>query len=232
MIKRRDMIIAALCLGAAGAAQALKPRGHLSLLGRRQVGDIVPRSFGDWTSQDVGGLVAPKVEGSLADRLYNQIVERIYSDGAGNEIMVLMAHGQSNTDSLQLHRPESCYPAFGFTLTSNTRSELRLASNIEIPVRQLVAEAPGRRENIIYWARLGEFLPLSRAEQRDARLMTAMQGFVADGLLARFSLIGDDSPAAMAVLRNFIPQLLYATNPKGRDALIGTERAKAMVAKA
>ncbi len=229
MIARRDILIGSACLIAAGAAYGLKPRRHVSILGERSLNDIVPRKFGPWASQDVSGLVAPKVEGSLADRLYNEIIERIYQhETSGAEIMMLLAHGQNNTDSLQLHRPESCYPAFGFTLTSNRATQLPLAGAVTLPARRLVADAPGRRENIVYWSRLGEFLPINSSEQRRDRLATAMGGYIPDGLLARFSAIGDDPATTLPMVEGFIPAMIAAVAPKGRAALIGTTRARAL----
>lgn len=231
MIGRRDLLIGAACVTAAGTAYALRPRRHVSLLGDRKLADILPRSFGTWISQDVGNLVAPKVEGSLADRLYNETVERIYhNEATGDEVMLLVAHGDRNTDSLQLHRPETCYPAFGFELTANAPTELVLAKGAVLPGRRLVAQALERRENIVYWSRLGEFLPIDNSEQRRDRLRTAMGGYVADGLLARFSGIGQDPALTFAMIETFIPDLLRATPKAGRGALVGSRLAASMAA--
>lgn len=231
MISRRGLVVGSACTAAAGAAYILKPRRELSLLGDRSLEDIVPRTFGPWTSQDVSGLVAPKIEGSLAARLYSQTVGRIYQNGAtGGEIMMLLAHGQSSTDDLQLHRPESCYPAFGFTLSGNQPTKVVLARGVDLPVRRLVADAPGRRENIMYWSRIGEYLPTSRDEQRRDRLRTSMDGYIADGLLARFSALGDDTRRSLSVISAFIPELIAATPLAGRGALVGTQLAKTLAA--
>ena len=141
---------------------------------------------------------------------------------------MLLAHGQNNTDSLQLHRPESCYPAFGFELSNGKAIQIPLASGVTVPARRLVADAPDRRESIVYWSRLGEYLPTSAGEQRRDRLRTAMGGYIPDGLLARFSAIGEDPAPTLALVQSFIPKLIQAVPPKGRDALIGSTRAKAL----
>jgi EpsI family protein len=232
MIGRRDLIVGAACLAGAGVAYALQPRRHVSLLERgRTVEEIVPRAFASWKSQDVTDLVAPKIEDSLASRLYGETVGRVYRNGeTGEEIMMLLAHGDTQSEDLQLHRPEICYPAFGFSISQNAVTNVGLAANVAIPSRRLVAEAPDRRENIVYWSRLGEFLPLDRRQQQLDRLKTAMQGDIADGMLARFSMLSADSVAAVAVLQRFIPLLVRAVAPDQRDVLIGSQRAAALAA--
>jgi EpsI family protein len=163
MIGRRDLLIGSACLAGAGVAYALVPRHHVSLLRGLTVEQTVPRAFGAWVSQDVSDLVAPKVEDSLAARLYGETVGRVYRGGdSGVEIMMLLAHGDTQSDDLQLHRPEICYPAFGFAISQSAVTDVALASRVTLPSRRLVADAPDRREIIIYWSRLGEYLPLDR----------------------------------------------------------------------
>jgi len=232
MIGRRDIIIGSACLAGAGAAYALRPRRHVSLLDRgRTVEEIVPRSFTSWKSQDVTDLVAPKIEGSLASQLYNETVGRVYRNGdSGEEVMMLLAHGDTQSEDLQLHRPEICYPAFGFAISQSAVTDVGLAPRVTIPSRRLVADAPDRRETIIYWSRLGEYLPLDRRQQQLDRLKTSMKGDVADGLLARFSMLGADSAAAVGVLERFIPVLVRSVAADHRDVLIGSQRAAALAA--
>jgi EpsI family protein len=231
MIARRDLLIGSACLAGAGAAYALTPRHHISLLRGRTVEQTVPRAFGEWVSQDVTDLVAPKIEGSLASRLYGETVGRVYRGGEGGaEVMMLLAHGDTQSDDLQLHRPEICYPAFGFAISQSAVTDLGLGRGVTLPSRRLVADAPDRRETIIYWSRLGEYLPLSRKQQQIDRLRTAIKGDIADGLLARFSVLGPDPASAIGVLERFIPGLVRAVAAEHRDVLIGTQRAAALAA--
>ncbi|MHB8529304.1 MAG: exosortase-associated protein EpsI, V-type [Caulobacteraceae bacterium] len=231
MTSRRNVLIAAACLAAAGGAWSLEPRRRVTLLGGAKVADVVPARFADWSSQDIGDLVAPRDEGSLAARLYEETVGRIYTRAAsGEEILLFMAHGDTQSDQLQLHRPERCYPAFGYEISQSARTSVALPGGAGLPARRLVADAPGRRESIIYWSRLGEFLPVNASEQRLDRLRTAIGGVVADGLLARFSALGPDPASALASVAAFIPTLLSAVAPEHRAALIGTRLADSMAA--
>src|SRR5450755_1194425 len=105
MIARRDILIGSACILAAGAAYALKPKRRVSLLAPGQhINQIVPRSFKDWSSRDIGDLFAPQGEDSLAARLYEETVGRLYQQAStGAEIVMLMAHGDVQSNELQLH---------------------------------------------------------------------------------------------------------------------------------
>jgi len=223
MPDRRQFIIGGACLAATGVAYAAQPRRAVALLGDRKLDDVVPVTAGVWTSRSVNDLVQPKEEGSLASRLYSQTVGRIYTNGnTGAEIMMLLAYGTTQSDDLQLHRPEVCYPVFGFSLSRNEPLNVPLPGGGILPTRRLVADAPGRRENIIYWSRLGEYLPIDGSEQRADRLRTAFKGIVADGLLARFSHLEESPERAWAATESFIVELLKATAPQNRPPLIGS----------
>lgn len=229
MIARRDLLISAACLAAAGAAYAMKPRRHVSLLGDRQLADIIPTKFGDWTSQDVGDPLAINGPGTLSAKIYNQLITRLYVNPVTSvEIMTLFAYGSQQTDELQLHRPEICYPAFGFALTRNEPVQVPLGGGVAIPARRLMAKNDEGQEGVIYWSRIGEYLPESSPEQRADHLRISMRGIIADGLLSRFSTSTPDPTDAWRELQSFIPALVTAVAPEWRKVLIGTDRARSL----
>ena len=214
MIRRRDLFIGAACLAASGSAFALQPRRRVSLLGSARVDQIVPTTVGDWSSHPVDDLVAPDQGDDGAAELYDEIVERIYQQGStGAEIMMLMAHGQSQTTHLQVHRPEDCYPAFGFAVSDKRSAELPLASGVALPAVLLVADAPGRRENIVYWTRLGEFLPIQRRRRTggsdENRSWRLHRRWASGAVFGRGETDGD---AALATINGFIP----SAHPRGQ----------------
>lgn len=232
MMARRDLLIGAACILGSGAAYALKPRRQTTLMeGGKKLNDILPRSVEDWTSRDVSDLVAPETPDSLAARLYGETVGRIYrQQSTGDEVIMLMAHGDVQNNELQLHRPEVCYPAFGFVIAENKPLAVRLSRSVIVPGRELIAKSSDRQETIVYWTRLGEAFPTGLAEQRLERLRTAMHQYIPDGLLARFSVVGPDKAASLAVMERFIPKLVMQVAPARRKALIGTARATQLMA--
>lgn len=230
-MRRRDLLLGAGCVMAVGTAQALKPRTVLSLLSDRKLADILPTSFGAWKSDTADGIVQPPPpEGSLAATLYNETVSRSFRrDRDGARVMLLVAHGDSQSDLLQLHRPETCYPALGFEVDSRTLQPIPLGPGAALPAVGLAVHAGMRREDVLYWTRLGEYLPSDAGEQRRDRLRTAMAGFIADGVLFRTSMIRTGEQPSFPVLREFCGDLLQAIpGTAARAALVGTANAQAI----
>jgi EpsI family protein len=229
MIARRDLLIGAACLAGAVGGAALKPRRDVQLLKGGKVADLTPATFGGWTSEDVGDPYAVNGKGTLSAKLYNELVVRQYINQAAEVgIVMLLAYGGKQSDELQLHRPEVCYPAFGYNLVRNEPLSLPIAPGVTLPARRLAAEMDDHRESIIYWSRLGELLPQDAGQQRAARLRSGMQGIVPDGLLCRFSMVGENVEQNWKVLDAFVVELLAAIAPGKRNVLIGNERANRM----
>ena len=226
MIARRNLLLGGACVAAAAAGTALKPRREQPLLKGAKLATVVPAAFGAWTSQDMSDPLAINGEGTLSAKLYNELVVRQYANPASeNAITMLLAYGGRQSDELQLHRPEVCYPAFGYDLMRNEAISLPVGGSAVLPARRLVAEQGDILESIIYWSRMGELLPQDGGEQRKARLEIAMQGIIPDGLLSRFSIVGQDPNRDWATIGAFVTELIAAIAPDMRKVLIGSQRA-------
>jgi EpsI family protein len=230
MINRRDLLIGGACVATAAAAEGLRPHKHVTLLGDRQLETLIPKSFGSWQAREADGIVAPESEDSLAARLYNQSVGRIYAGPDNGLVMLLIAYGNTQSDTLQLHRPEVCYPAFGFTIAENRPAQFDLGNGAVIPGRNLVATSPGREERISYWTRVGEYLPTSNSEQRQMKFRIALSGVIPDGVLVRISNMRGDDAEGFGLNAHFAAELMKAVPPVVRPALITTDRARRMSA--
>lgn len=228
-MKRRDLLLGAGCLAAFAGAEALKPRRLVSLMGGRTLTRVLPLRFAGWETEGGGDFVVPKEPGSLADMLYNETVMRSYRHGDGGPaVMMLAAHGDSQSDLLQLHRPEVCYQAVGFSIVGMQFDPLPLPPATALPVVEMTARAGSRVEDVLYWTRLGEFVPTTAGEQRADRLKTAFEGVVADGVLMRVSAVREGEAADWPRLRRFAADMVRAVAPDARAGLIGTTRAKAL----
>lgn len=228
MINRRELIIGGACLAAAASAEAMRPRERMSLIGKAKLEDVVPKQFGAWRFREAEGLVTPTNENSLAAKLYTQSVGRFYLGPDDQMVMMLIAYGDTQSDTLQLHRPEVCYPAFGFAVTESFPTRYAMGNGAQVPGRNLTATSPGRDERISYWTRIGEYLPVSNSEQREMKLRTAFQGIIPDGVLVRISNVVGDREDAFALNERFAADLVRALAPAVRPALVTTDVARRM----
>jgi EpsI family protein len=228
MIARRDFMIGAACALASGGALALTPRRRMSLLHGAKLEALIPHQFGAWQERPSDALIVPQSPDSLAAKLYSQTVGRYYQNADGEGVMVLIAYGDTQSDQLQLHRPEICYPAFGFNLTSNKAAKISLAPGVSMPGRAIRATSPGREEQITYWTRIGEYIPDNSREQRWDKLRTEMSGTIPDGVLVRFSNALYDEADAFRLNQRFAADMIKAIRPEHRAPLIGSERASLM----
>jgi EpsI family protein len=229
-MNRRDLLTGGAMLMAAGTAAALTPRKRLALLGDRQLDDIVPDQVASWSHVQSEGFVLPKSPGSLADRLYSQTVTRLYTSPTRLPVMLVMAYGAVQNDLLQLHRPEVCYAAVGFTISASRRVLVPLGGAAELPVRELSAQTDSRQEQICYWTRIGDDLPTDGSSQRMVKLRQQMRGYLADGILVRLSTVGPDDRRVFGELNDFARDLVNAVKPENRDVLIGRPLAAEMKA--
>ena len=224
MTSRREFMIGGACALAAGAGYAATPRKRMSLLGNAKLEDIIPRAFGLWAELPTDNVVVAESDDSLAAKLYAQTVTRMFvSNGDGASIMALFAYGDTQSDQLQLHRPEICYPAFGFDVIDSRAVDIPLQSGAAIPARRLTAQSELRTEHIAYWTRVGEYLPQSGEEQRSAKLRTAFQGVIPDGILVRISNLASTPELGFAVNERFAAQLIAALPKTQLPALIGSK---------
>ncbi|MFM6854055.1 MAG: exosortase C-terminal domain/associated protein EpsI, partial [Sphingopyxis sp.] len=231
MIDRRDALIGLGGLLAIGGAEWLRPRHRIDLVGAQTLGSALPESFGPWAIDPGIGVLQPPNKGSLADRLYRELLSRAYRNqqqADRSPVMLLATHGASQSDALQLHRPEICYPAVGFAVHQQRHFDVPLAPGIAIPAVALTAQLGDRVEDIVYWTRIGEDFPQSGAARRSDRLRAALRGDIGDGVLVRLSAIraeGLASPAQHMLLAQFAAALMVATPAGRRRAFIGTTRA-------
>lgn len=216
---RRDLLFGGALAAAGGIAYARVPRRQYRLIAPGQIERLVPLRLGGWHFQAASGIVLPPPD-QLAHLLYDTQLTRTYESATDLPVMLLIAYGSSQSGMLQIHRPETCYPASGFRLTATATAMLPVGGGIDIPVRRFSASSDTRVEQVLYWTRIGNALPVSWAAQRMAVVRSNLHGFVPDGLLVRLSAITGDVEAGQAALERFARVLVDALGRR-RRLLIG-----------
>lgn len=225
-VDRRDLLAGLACVGGVGLAEWLRPRTPVVLMpAGGKLTNLVPQQLGSWSQGREGDIVVPRTDGSLASRLYGDQLARIYyrGDQPNLPMMLSIAYGVKQSDSLQLHRPEVCYPAVGFAVGPARGFALNLAG-MQVPVVALTARSRNRIEDVVYWTRMGRRFPRSEAEQREMRFANAVEGLVPDGALVRASAIrtNPDVPV-FGEVETFLQALAGALGRDGRKVLLAVE---------
>lgn len=215
---RREILMGAALLGAAALAYARKPREHEQWLGTAKLDTLVPGAFAGWRYQTSSGLVLPPPD-QLRDAIYSELLTRTYMREDGTGVMLLIAYSKAQDGVLQVHRPEVCYPASGYTLTRVDPAQIHLARNLEVSGRYIVAENEARREQLIYWTRLGSHFPTRWAEQRLAVIRENLAGIIPDGVLVRISSVAPGD--ALPLLEGFAASMFASVNAQMRRVLVG-----------
>lgn len=218
---------ALLMVGSFFAALYLTPsRNWFDELGRPDLDRIVPHEFGDW--KDTGHVALGVVNPEQAEQLriiYNQTLTRTYIHRPTGRIMMLsIAHGADQAYATQLHRPEMCYRAQGFTVTGQSSFDL-VTSAGTIEAMRLLTHAGTRNEPVSYWVRTGDRITRGSLQMNLARLGLSLHGFIADGLLVRVSEISTDETSSFRLQSQFMSDLLTAVPSAQRPMLIGSKGA-------
>jgi EpsI family protein len=216
-LSRREVVTGLAMLSAAGVAVARKPDIRLDYLGNHTLEQVIPQKIGRWKFVSSSGLVVPPKD-QLALAIYAQTLTRVYNDGE-TPIMLLIAYSASQNGFLQVHRPEFCYTASGFTLSDFAPHKIQLGTSQSFEVNTLSAVRDGGGEKLMYWTRIGNHIPLSWSEQKFVFAADNLRRIIPDSALIRVSTpLGYEAPVAK--LEEFVREMIAATAPSLRRVLV------------
>lgn len=220
----RNFTLLALMLAASAGAVALRPTHKMAeheLTVDLQA--IVPGRFGDWSeAPESSTQVVDPQQAEMLTRIYTQTISRSYVNGKGYRVMLSIAYGADQSDSVQLHYPEVCYPAQGFQVLNNETGTLATDYG-EIRVRRLLTRLGEQRmEPVTYWTTLGHHVVRGGMETKMMQLRYGFSGEIADGMLFRVSSIDGDTQRAYEEQKEFVRQLLASVEPEIRQRLAPT----------
>lgn len=217
-VDRRQFVLGAALLAAAGGTQLLRPRRLAARLADGELDRAIPKRFGPYSFVTASGLVLPPTD-EITDRIYDQVLTRVYSAPDRLPTMLLIAYGSAQDYTLQAHLPEVCYPSSGYTLTGLDRLPVTLRRGRTDKAVFLTAERADRIEQVYYWTRIGDRFPSTLTDERLAVVRANLAGELPDGVLVRMSAISPDRAAALAQLEAFSAALLAGVGPLGRRLL-------------
>ena len=218
----RHLLIGLIMLAAAGLALALTPRLKVADQGLKiNLEAMIPKQFGEWKLDETIApiMFSPDVQAGL-DKIYNQMLNRTYINSQGEQIMLSIAYGGEQSYSMQVHRPEMCYPAQGFQVGAMSKGVIDVGG-VKLPVMKLVATQGPRIEPITYWVMMGDSAVRGNMEQHLARLKYGLTGKIPFGILIRVSTISANEAQSYRTEEQFVRDMLGAMPVKHRAILTG-----------
>jgi EpsI family protein len=220
-ISRRDAALGLLFGTAAAITFAKLPRQPIMALPNGNVTDAISVRAGAWAMVPDANFVLPPEDERKAAAVYEQQLLRSYGAGDTSPIMLLLAYDRSQSGMLMIHRPESCYPGSGFTITAERDVAIPLAPGITASGRFLSTVRDVRTEQVLYWTRVGNHFPVSWDDQRRSIAIQNLNGLIPDGVLVRLSVIDPDAEAARLTMMRFAATLFASCGAPGRALLAG-----------
>lgn len=219
LLSRRQIVSGLLMLSAAGIAAARKPNIELNYLGDHKLEDIVPMRIGRWNFVANSGVVVPPND-QMQLMLYSQQLTRQYSDGSGANVMLLIAYSAKQTGFLQVHRPEFCYTAAGYSLSDFQPHNVVLGPLETFRADSLTATRDGQVEKLLYWTRIGNRIPPSWIQQKLTVAEQNLERIIPDAVLVRVSIIMPDEAQAMRTMDEFVRTMIASMAPSMRRIFI------------
>lgn len=222
-ISRRELMYGGLFTVFGAGSYLLRPARAFARLSDGALNRAIPERIGTYSYESGGDFILPP-EDDLSKKLYDKVVMRTYVAPGMSPILALFAYGSTQNLTLQLHRPDQCYPMLGFSTTPITSVPMEMYGT-PIPANLLTATRPGRVEQVLFWSRIGNDFPATRFEETVLVAKQNLLGRMPDGILVRLSIIGLDRAAAQRQILKFVTMLDGALPPLGRRILMGSKHA-------
>jgi EpsI family protein len=223
LLGRRHFLIGLLMAGVSGAAYALRPQPYAKRVAAAKLDGLLPTDVGRWHYVASSGVLLPPPD-ALSERIYDGVVTRVYAAPGESPVMLLLAYSAIQDGMLQVHRPEFCYTAGGFSLSPTKGLDVSDAKDDRVGGSTFLAMSSQSSEEVLYITRLGDSFPQSWLEQRSAVLRANLRGQVPDGMLLRVSAVRDGSTNLLSKLREFLVEFDRASPGELRTIIFGKPR--------
>jgi EpsI family protein len=222
-ISIKNLVLMVLMVGTALLAPTLRATQSMAdQLPPIDLEHMVPRQIGEWREQTglAMQVVDPERQATI-DRLYSQTLSRTYVNPEGYRIMLSIAYGKDQSDALQVHKPEVCYPAQGFQLSQIQRVKLDMPER-SFPATRLMTNMGQRSEPVTYWVVLGNQVTRGGVDKKLKEMRySLLEQTMPDGMLVRFSSIDRDTANAHQIQAAFASAMINAIAPENRSRFAG-----------
>ena len=218
IITRRDFVIGGSMIAggllAFGATPAQPDRTGINFK------TALPERFKDWRriERRLDSIPQPS---NYAQSIYEQVLIRHYKSASGQILTLLIAYNRAQSYRSQLHRPDICYPASGFSILSQKTISLPIGSGAKIPSQIIRTKRGKRHDTVLFWTRLGDKFPTTLFDQRLEIARSVFRRQRNDGVVLRVSMPSNPDKVDETTLLDFIELLMAEISNEMQALLLG-----------
>lgn len=220
-----SLLLGILMIGTSFISNISKPLRLMSdIYPRVSLADELPQHFTRWKKlqNNVAEVVDPSRQAVLK-YLYTETLSASYSNANDGFVMLSIAYGKDQSDGHDVHKPDLCYPAQGFTIIEQHEILLVLDKQRTIFVKYLKTKNGSRIEPLIYWTTSGNYLYRNKLQKKVIDYKYGKRNLIPDGMILRISTIEDDPEIAMASITDFVKDWYASMPEQQRDRYFGIQ---------
>lgn len=188
---------------------------------RAPIAVALPDSIGAWQmDKSTPVVVLPPDVAAQVQSIYTEVADKVYVDQAGNRMMVTLAYGRDQSDGFKVHRPEVCYAAQGFTVSSPKHTLLNLDGRA-INVSRVDTSLGARTEPVTYWMVIGDKVVDTPLAHKLEQIRYSFSGIVPDGLLVRVSSLSPNNDVSYQMHERFVREWIKSVPAAERERYFG-----------
>lgn len=222
-LSRTGILLATLMIGASIIAYIAKPTRYMAeIYPRERLTVEIPKEFKHWKKlqTEVAAVVDP-TQLAVLNYLYTETFSANYVDTSNHIIMLSVAYGKDQSDGHDVHKPDLCYPAQGFTVIEQRELPLAIDTHRSIIVQYMKTQRDQRIEPLIYWTTVGNYLYRNRMQKKLIAFKYSRDNLIPDGMIIRVSTLEKDSTVALATLTDFVKDWYEAMSEQQRKRYFG-----------
>lgn len=216
------LLIGILALLASIVAYMLRPTILMAdTFPRQPLASEIPTAMQRWNKVSDDVMVVDPTQEAVLNYLYAETFSATYRDANNHRVMLSIAYGRDQADGHDVHKPDLCYPAQGFTILESSVISLALGVEYSIPAQYLKTRRSTRAEPLIYWTTAGDRVYLGKFGKKRVAFEYSLKNLIPDGLVVRVSVIEEDEQLAKRLINNFVADWYASSSDQGLRRFFG-----------
>lgn len=204
-IWHRSLLIGTLAVVASLTAYALRPNILMAeAYPRKPLAIEVPSVLQHWQKVSNDVAVVDPTQEAVLNYLYAETFAATYRDANNHLVMLSVAYGRDQGDGHDVHKPDLCYPAQGFSILEASSLNLAVGTEYSINAQYLKTRKGNRPEPLIYWTTAGDRIYQGKLGKKRVAFEYSLKNMIPDGLVIRVSTIEEDEELAKRLISDFV----------------------------